>query len=172
MNDGFKDSAGNFHDENGRFVSIRDYIERIFDEKDKLAASERATLQSALIEARTTTDRAMVEAKVTVENRLVEAKSAADEVTLGMVKRLDNLESGGAPFASRLDQSLTQLKDDVDTLKENMVRTTVLDALRQQTVEDAQAQKRQIRNLFWTVGGTVFVMMLNVLILIITHGRY
>ena len=148
-------------------VPLRDYIERIFTETDKLSESQRETLERALVEARETTEKAMIEAKTTVEGRLIEAKAAADAVQVGNVKRLDNLESGGAPFASRLDESLSTLKDDVDTLKENMVRTTVLDALREQTVQEARIQKRQIRNLYWTVGGTVFVSMLGIMATII-----
>lgn len=139
------DAAGNFHDENGRFVSLRDYVERIFDERETQTEFARAQLERALVEARDTTDRAMNKASEDVENRLVEAKAAADNVTLELKSRLSNLESGGAPFASRLDQSLTTLKFDVDTLKENMVRTTVLDALREQTVQETKAQKKQIR---------------------------
>ena len=139
------DAAGNFHDENGRFVSLRDYIERIFDEKDRSAEFARATLERALNEAKITTERAMQEAKATTDKALAEAKTAADQVSIQIQKRIELLESGGAPFASRLDESLTSLKQDVDVLKVNMVRTTVLDALREQTVAEAKAQKRQIR---------------------------
>ena len=189
-----KDKKGNFHDENGRFINLRDYVERIFYEKDKLAEAQRVTLERAVTEARVTTDRAMVEAKNTVEARLIEAKTAADAVQMANVKRLENLESGGAPFASRLDDSITTLKADVNNLKinlgpafesehlnlkadvailkENMVKTTVLDALRQQTVDDARTQKRQIRNLYWTVGGTLMASMLNIIVLVVTHGHY
>ena len=139
------DANGNYHDDNGRFVSLRDYVEKIFDEKDKSAEFARATLERALIEARSTTDRAMQEAKATTDKALAEAKTAADQVSVQIQKRIELLESGGAPFASRLDESLTSLKADVDVLKTNMVRTTVLDALREQTVAEAKAQKRQIR---------------------------
>jgi hypothetical protein len=139
------DANGNLHDENGRFVSLRDYIERIFDEKDRSAEFARATLERALNEAKITTERAMQEAKATTDKALAEAKAAADAVTATQAKRIELLESGGAPFASRLDESLTQLKGDVDVLKNNMVRTTVLDALREQTINEAKAQKRQIR---------------------------
>jgi hypothetical protein len=143
------------------YVSLEKYVERIFDEKDDKAEFARATLERALIEARDTTDRAMVEAKTSVEARLSEAKAAADGVNATIMKRLDNLESGGAPFASRLDLSLTEMKVDVDNLKENMVRTTVLDALREQAQKDAQSQKRQIRNLAIGFGITLFVAAVN-----------
>ena len=144
-------------------ISVKDYVERIFEEKDKLSTSQRLTLELALVEARTTTATAMNEAKATVEARLIEAKVAADAVQAGNVKRLDHLESGGAPFASRLDESLNTLKDDVDALKDNMVKTTVLDALREKTDLDALAQKRQIRTLTITVGATVLLALGNIL---------
>jgi DNA repair exonuclease SbcCD ATPase subunit len=146
------DANGNFHGEDGRFVSLRSYVERIFDEKDRAAEFARATLERALIEAKVTTERAMQEAKVTTDTRLAEAKAAADAVTTTVQKRIELLESGGAPFASRLDEGLTQLKADVDTLKENMVRTTVLDALREQTIQEAKTQKSQIRNIAIAAG--------------------
>jgi hypothetical protein len=185
------DCNGNFHGDDGRFISIRDYVERIFDEKDKLATSQRTTLESALIEARSTTDRAMVEAKTTVENRLIEAKAAADAVTTVIVKRLENLEAGGAPFASRLDDSLNTLKNDVINLKQNLgpafeaehmqikkdvavlndqaVRTTVLDALRSKDLEDARSQKRQIRNLYYSTGAAILIALVNIMYAVVTN---
>ena len=128
-----KDRNGNFHDgDNGRFVSVKEYVERIFDEREAAADYKSLTLERALVEAKVTTERAMLEAANTVQTRLLEAKAAADERDGAMISRLDHLESGGAPFASRLDNSLNSLKTDVDVLKENMVKTTVLDALREQ----------------------------------------
>ena len=171
------DDRGNYHDLDGRFtavpgVPIRDYIERIFDEKDRLSESQRETLERALVEARETTEKAMVEAKNTVEGRLVEAKTAADAVSLVILKRVEILESGGAPFASRLDESLSSLKEDVSVLKDNMVRTTVLDALREQTVMEAKAQKRQIKNLYVSVGVALMIAVLNLAVALVSHGRY
>ena len=150
---------GNLHGDNGHFVNIRDYVERIFEEKEKSSERDRVTLELALIEARSTTERAMQEAKVTVERalgeaagsvqtRLLEAKAAADDRETQVVKRLENLESGGAPFASRLDQSITRLLSDVDGLKTNMVKTTVVEALREKGEEDIQAQRKQIKYIF------------------------
>jgi hypothetical protein len=153
------DKNGNVHDESGQFVSLRSYIEAILLEKEKQTEFSRIQLERALVEARATTERAMLEARATVEQRLLEAKVAADGVSAGLVDRLKLLESGGAPFASRLDESLTNLKEDVDVLKENMVRTTVLDALREQTVSEAKAQKRQIRYIA-IAAGVSFVLSL------------
>lgn len=167
-----RDNRGNYHDDKGHFINLRDYVDRIFEEKDRLAESQRDTLERALVEARETTEKAMVEAKTNVESRLVEAKNAADAVQLIVVKRLDNLESGGAPFASRLDDSLNSLKKDVGVLKENMVRTTVLDALREQTVQEAKQQKRAIRNLYYSVAVTLFLGLFNVIVAIASHGKY
>jgi hypothetical protein len=53
-----KDSNGNFHGDSGQFVSLRDYIERIFDERQKaldiaFKASEQAlALASRSLEQR------------------------------------------------------------------------------------------------------------------------
>jgi hypothetical protein len=151
-----RDANGCLHGPDGRFVDMETYInrvvsdefirvDRIFEEKDKKAESDRQTLEKAVAEAKTTTERARQEDKLATDKALAEAKGAADAVSVTITKRIELLESGGAPFASRLDESLSQLKQDVDVLKENMVRTTVLDALREQTVTEAKAQKRQIR---------------------------
>lgn len=143
-------------------VDLVDYVDRIFTEKDKTAEAQRSNLEKRVEEAKTTTEKAMEEAKTTVEARLIEAKTAADGVSSTITKRLDLLESGGAPFASRLDSSLTELKTDVDALNVNMVKTTVLDALREQTSTQILDQKRSIRNLFITVGVAVLIAIGNI----------
>lgn len=163
------DSQGRFHDENGQYVSLRDFIMAVLSEKEKSTEFSRLQLERALIEARVTTQTAMAEARTTVEQRLVEAKTAADAVTTVITKRLDNLESGGAPFASRLDESLSELKSDVDILKDNMVRTTVLDALREQTTADLKVQKRTIRNLAWSIAATFAVLAINLIYQYVTR---
>ncbi|MDP9299709.1 MAG: hypothetical protein M3P43_02255, partial [Actinomycetota bacterium] len=116
---GNRDGNGNHHGEDGRFVS-KDALEaqarlvdRIFEEREKSTEFARSQLERALNEYRDAVNKA-----------LVEAKAAADAVNRGINERLDNLESGGAPFASRLDQSLTELKEDVETLKTDTVRST------------------------------------------------
>ncbi len=63
----------------------------------------------------------------------------------------------------RLDLSLTDLKVDVDALNVNMVKTTVLDALREQTSTQILDQKRSIRNLFITVGVAVAIAIGNII---------
>jgi hypothetical protein len=131
------DRNGNFHGDDGRFVNLRDYVERIFDEREKATEFARATLERALNEARVTTDRALAEAKL-----------AADERGLVLQRRIESLESGGAPFASRLDESMTTLKHDVSTLKENMVRTTALEELRKANGVAIEQQRRQLRLVF------------------------
>lgn len=143
-------------------VDLREYVDRIFAEKKETADAQRVTLEKRVDEAKDSTEKAMNEAKATVEARLVEAKNAADGVTSAITKRLDLLESGGAPFASRLDSSLTELKTDVDALNVNMVKTTVLDALREQTSTQILDQKRSIRNLFITVGVAVLIAIGNI----------
>ena len=148
MANGPIDKNGNVHDGNGQFVSLRSYIEAILSEKEKQTEFSRAQLERALVEARVTTERAMQEARLTVEQRLVEAKAAADEVAKGIVKRLDNLESGGAPFASRLDDGLKQLKADVDLLKEGAIKQGTIDELRKQQAIEIASQRKQIRLVF------------------------
>ena len=148
-----KDRNGNFHDsETGQFVSMKEFVLRIFEEKEAAADYKSMTLERALVEAKVTTERAILKAANTVQTRLLEAKAAADERDAAMMGRLDQLESGGAPFANRLDLSLTTLRGDVDTLKTNMVRTTVLDALREQTDLETRATKKQIKYIFVAAG--------------------
>lgn len=144
-------------------VGWQEYVDRIFAEKDKTAEAQRSNLEKRVDETKTTNDKAMVEAKNSVEARLVEAKSAADQVSQTLTKRLELLESGGAPFASRLDESLTELKSDVSLLNDGAVRTTVLDALREQTTKQIADQKRAIRNLAYAFGGTVLIAAGNIL---------
>lgn len=175
MPETIKDRNGNFHHpETGQFISVKEYVERIFEEKEKSSERDRVTLERALIEARTTTERAMQEAKATVEKaqgeaatsiqtRLLEAKEAADEREEQVQKRLSNLESGGAPFASRLDSNLNAMQDDVDVLKVNMVKTTVLDALRVQTEERAEAQRKQIKYIFIAAAISLGISLIQVL---------
>lgn len=164
------------HDVSGNKVDLRDYVERIFDEREKAAEFSRATLERALVEARTTTERAMQEARDNVAKALVEAKVAADERSNTMQKRIDTLESGGAPFASRLDDSITRLKGDVDTLKEGAVRQGALDALRQQQAEaieqqtaEIKQQRKQIRNIFIAAGLALGSSLVLVLVQLLTR---
>lgn len=130
-----------------------DFILRVIADRETLVDSQFATL-----------DKAIVEAKSSVEGRLVDAKTAADGVNTGIMKRVEVLESGGAPFASRLDESLADLKTDVGVLKENMVRTTVLDALREQNVADSKIQKRQIKLLGITVAVSIAIAVCTILV--------
>jgi long-subunit acyl-CoA synthetase (AMP-forming) len=92
------DSMHQPRDSNGQYVSLREFIERILDEKDKSAEFKRVSLELALHEA-----------KANIEKELGKAKDAADKVSNELGKRISQLESGGAPFASRLDSSLEEL---------------------------------------------------------------
>lgn len=176
------DKNGNVHGENGQFVSLRGHIESIMDEREKMtervfadsekaAEFKRVALEKALDRAKLDTDKAMVEAKAQVEQKLSDAKSAADkglsdaknaadEVNQTMKSRLDKLESGGAPFASRLDEGLTKLRSDVETLNTQSVKATVLDALREQAVQDTKAQKRQIKYIAIAAAGSFLTSLL------------
>lgn len=132
-------------DRNGNTVSLRDYIETIFAERETSAEFKRVALQEKVNEAKITTATAMQEAKDSVENRLLEAKIAADERGLVLQARIEKLESGGAPFASRLDEGMTKLQADVATLNSGAVRAEVVEALRARQEEDSQTQRRQLR---------------------------
>lgn len=179
------DSYGNVHDDNGQFVSLQAYIERIIDEREKQvervfaeretsAEFKRVALKEALDAAKETTDKALLEAKLAVEQKLADTQASSNTRSEALLKRLDLLESGGAPFASRLDESLQSLKADMETLlgisvrkndsaylqlradvevlNKDAVRTKVLDALRVQTLEEQKSQKRQVRMAIYAAG--------------------
>jgi hypothetical protein len=126
--------------------------ERIFAERESSAEFKRIALKEAVDEGKVTTQTALLEARATTEQKLVDAKTAADEREKVIQNRLDKLESGGAPFANRLDEGVTKLREDVDTLNTDAVRTKVLDALRVQQAEEAKQQKRQVRLALLTAG--------------------
>jgi len=140
------DAQGRYHDDNGQFVSIKDYIERILAEQEKT---------DALV--RTLTDRAFED-----------MKDALGEMVAGVKVRLDRLESGGAPFASRLDQGLTALKNDVDTLKTVAVRTEALNAVRDAGIEEAREQRRQIKLIVIGVGFSLLLSLVSAALQLIT----
>lgn len=150
------DASGNFHAENGQFISLEKHIEfalrerekqmeRIFAERETSTEFKRVALESKVNDAKLTTATALQEQKLVTEQKISDAKNAADDVVKGVNTRLDKLESGGAPFANRLDEGLTKLRKDVDLLNVDSVRTKVLDALREQTAVDTKLQKRQVR---------------------------
>lgn len=175
------DSMKQPRDGEGHFVSLRDYVALAIHELEKsmdktFAASEttaefkRTSLATALAEAKATTDAALKAAADSVENKLVEAKTAADERGLVLQTRIEKLESGGAPFASRLDDGMRKLREDVDKietegtplairvqgivdgisrdvakLNTSAVKQEVVDALRVRQDEDLKAQKKQTR---------------------------
>jgi chemotaxis regulatin CheY-phosphate phosphatase CheZ len=111
-------------------------------------------------------------ARETLESRVAEAANNVDERNKVIADRLDRLESGGAPFASRLDESLKTLKSDVETLKSDgitsetfkslvsdvdslkteAVRQTALDTLRQQNSEKIESQRKQIKYVLIAAG--------------------
>lgn len=121
------------------------HLNERFTQQELAAEFKRAALKDALDEAKLTADRAGAAAKTNVEERLSEAKTAADERFLVLQTRTEKLESGGAPFASRLDDGIRKLNEDVATLNNNAVRAEVVEALRTRQEEDANTQKRQIK---------------------------
>lgn len=150
------DSMKQPRDELGHFVSLQLYIERILDEREKQterifserevsAEFKRIALKDALDEAKVTTFKALLEAKDSVALQLVDAKVAADERSSVMQQRIERLESGGAPFASRLDEGMRKLQSDVDVLNVSSVKAAVVESLRERQAQDALTQKRQIQ---------------------------
>lgn len=143
------------HRDYGDDVPLREYVERIFDEREKANNFRAKETEKALLEARTSADRA-----------IREAKEAADRVSAVLTKRIEQLESGGAPFASRLDESLQAMKVDVDILKSgsvqkegeehvrlkhdvavlntDAVRSQVLDALREAQEAETKRTRKQV----------------------------
>jgi hypothetical protein len=194
------DANGRDHADDGRFVSMRDLeaqarlVDRVFEERKESAEFAREQLEKALIEARNTTERAMQEAKSTTDRALVDAKNAADSVNKTIFDRLEKLESGGAPFANRLDEGVSKLRRDVDvlesttvrsdgeehrrlkhdveTLNTDAVRTKVLDALRAQTQEEVKANKKRVQ--LAIIGASVsfaFSLILAIANYISSHGH-
>ena len=134
-------------------VSIRDYVERIFDEREKSVEKDRVQIE-----------RAVAEAKITSEKALQDAKSAADQVSQGLAHRLTVLESGGAPFASRLDDSLKILKNDVDALKDEAVRSTALREEARAASNAVEQQRKQIRLVIIGSGFTFAITVISILV--------
>lgn len=165
------DSMKQPRDENGSFVSLRDYItsimserekqtERIFAERETSAEFKRLALKEALDEARVTTERALAEAKKSVAEQVDQAKNAADARALVLQTRIEKLESGGAPFASRLDDGIKKLEKDVAQLTTGAVRSEVVEALRKQQIDEAKAQKKQTRAALFAAGLSLIVSII------------
>jgi sugar-specific transcriptional regulator TrmB len=132
----------------GQWVSLKDHVDALLGERDK-RYDERLE----------TTEKALEAALVTADKALAQAKSATDRATEILTKRVELLESGGAPFASRLDESLSDLKKDVDELNEGAVRTEVLEALRRQQQEEAQQQKKTTKTALATAGAALLLVV-------------
>lgn len=157
-------------DEQGHFVSLRDYValaireleksvDKTFASNETTAEFKRASLATALAEAKATTDAALRAAAESVENKLIEAKTAADERGIVLQTRIEKLESGGAPFADRLNETTRKLQLEVEKLTTGAVKAEVVEALRDRQVEDAKAQKKQTRAAL-LAGGAALVLAL------------
>jgi hypothetical protein len=138
-------------------------VERIFNERESSAEFKRVSLKEAVDKAAETTETRLAEAKSTTDQQLVDAKTAADEREKVIQDRLSKLEAGGAPFASRLDESLKKMREDVDVLNTDAVRTKVLDALRDQQREEAKQQKRAVRLAIGTAAVSIMLVLIQVL---------
>lgn len=154
-------------------VTLREYIEtilgerekqteRVFAERETSAEFKRLALKDALDNAKITTDAAMEEAKRNVKTELDKAKIAADERGLVLQTRIEKLESGGAPFASRLDDGMTKLAEDVRLLNLSAVKQEVVQALRYKQDEDAKMQRRQARAAFATATVALVIAVIQI----------
>jgi len=132
----------------GGRVSERDYFERILQERRRAHDAEHGSHA----EKHVAETQAMDFARATLETAVADAKANVNERNKEIIRRLDTLESGGAPFASRLDDSLERLKQDVEDLKIKSVEQTALDGLRQANTDAIAAQRRQIKYILLTAG--------------------
>jgi hypothetical protein len=129
-------------------VSERDFFERILGERRRAHDEQHNAHDSKHI-----AEQQLLEfARRTLEARVDAAAANVEERDTVVASRLDKLESGGAPFASRLDESLKTLKQDVEDLKTRSVEQAALDGLRLQNTEAIAAQKRQIKYILVAAG--------------------
>lgn len=152
-----------------RIKAERLLTDRILNEKEKKTLADQATLSTALDKAALTATLALDKAAASTEKALAEAKAAADERGLVIQGRIEKLEAGGAPFASRLDDSLTRLKTDVETLKSESVASGALDELQRATKAEREESRRRLRLVI--IAG-VFGLVTNVVITVVValHG--
>jgi len=125
----------------GGRVTERDYFERILQERRRAHDAEH----SAHDEQHNAADEALGFARRTLEQAVADARQNVQDRHAEVVRRLDTLASGGAPFASRLDDSLSVLKSDVDSLKVKSIEQSALDALRQANTDAIERQRKQLR---------------------------
>lgn len=148
-------------------MSERDFFERILAERRRAHDSEHF----AHDEGHKSDAHAMEFARRTLETALQEAKANVAETHEAVTRRLDILESGGAPFASRLDDSLNRLKSDVDILKAESVKVGVLEQERHANTLLLEQQRRQIRGIFIAASASFIFSLVLLLVEIITRGR-
>jgi hypothetical protein len=140
----------------GGRVTERDYFERILQERRRAHDAEHGSHAEK---------HARRDASPTVRSggpssRRSPTPEQRERTNKEIIRRLDTLESGGAPFASRLDDSLERLKQDVETLKIQSVEQTALDGLRQANTDAIAAQKRQIKYILITAGVALMLSLI------------
>jgi len=140
------------------YVSDHDHFERILGERRRAHDYEHESHAEKHIAEQQLLDFA----RRTLEQAVADARHSVDERTLELVRRLDILESGGAPFASRLDDSLTALKNDVGDLKTKSIEQGALDALRQANTDAIERQRKQIRLVIITAAASLVVSLILV----------
>jgi DNA polymerase III alpha subunit len=75
------DSMHQPRDENGQFVSLRDYVERIFAERQTAHNSEHVLIDKALDKAQELREEALQQARIVVDQRLEKLNELRREVT-------------------------------------------------------------------------------------------
>lgn len=105
-------------------------------------------------------------------DRRYEERFASERERRGALEsRIQVLESGGAPFASRLDESLCTLKEDVEHLKEDAIRGETLASLRADAERDRVMQGRSIRIALIAAGASfAFSIILLIIETTVTWG--
>jgi DNA polymerase III alpha subunit len=75
------DSMHQPRDENGQFVSLRDYVERIFVERQRAHDSEHVLIDKALDKAQELREEALSQARQVIDQRLEKLNELRREVT-------------------------------------------------------------------------------------------
>jgi hypothetical protein len=135
MTNGPTDSNGNFHGDDGRFVSLRDYIERILDERDKAVQVAYRNLEQRL-------------------DKLNELRSEVQQDRGQFLRndvyqeRHDQLRQSVSDLEDRLQSEFKLLIDTngkrIGILETSSIKSEVLDALRVKDEEERKIQKRRV----------------------------
>lgn len=144
-------------DTNNNGITVKEYITTILEERERVNQRYWASLEKYLA---TTKEEFSKDLDHAVEAAAQERKHIIDSIKV--------LESGGAPFASRLDSDITRMKEDVDKLKVESVRNEVIEALRKKNEEEVKVQKRRTFVAIGSAGLALFVIVIEGILRIVT----